>query len=64
MARTFKLDDLHLILLSTATQRNDGNLLPVAATIANQPDRIAKAFTALLKHKLVDEVAGLTVLSV
>jgi hypothetical protein len=60
MARTFKLDDLHLILLSTATQRDDGNVLPVAATIANQPDRIAKAFTALLKHKLVDEVAGLT----
>lgn len=60
MARTFKLDDLHLILLSTAAQRNDGNLLPVAATIADQPDRIAKALPALLKHKLVDEVAGLT----
>jgi hypothetical protein len=49
-----------LFMLSTATQRDDGNVLPVAATIANQPDRIAKAFTALLKHKLVDEVAGLT----
>jgi hypothetical protein len=60
MARTFKLDDLHLILLSTATQRNDGNLLPVAATIADQPDRIAKALPALLKHKLVREVVGLT----
>jgi hypothetical protein len=60
MARTFKLDDLHLILLSTATQRGDGNVLPVAATIADQPDRIAKALPALLKHKLVDEVAGLT----
>jgi hypothetical protein len=60
MARTFKLDDLHLILLSTATQRDDGNLLPVAATIADQSDRIAKALPALLKHKLVDEVAGLT----
>jgi hypothetical protein len=60
MARTFKLDDLHLILLSTATQRDDGNLLPVAATIADQPDRIAKALPALLKHKLVDEAVGLT----
>jgi hypothetical protein len=60
MARTFKLDDLHLILLSTATQRDDGNLLPVAATIADQPDRIAKALPALLKHKLVDEITGLT----
>jgi hypothetical protein len=60
MARTFKLDDLHLILLSTATQRDDGNLLPVAATIADQPDRTAKALPALLKHKLVDEVVGLT----
>jgi hypothetical protein len=60
MTRTFKLDDLHLILLSTATQRDDGNVLPVAATIADQPDRIAKALPALLKHKLVDEVVGLT----
>ncbi|WP_260600044.1 DUF3489 domain-containing protein [Sphingomonas endolithica] len=60
MARTFKLDDLHLILLSTATQRDDGNLLPVAATIADQPDRIAKALPALLKHKLVGEVVGPT----
>jgi hypothetical protein len=60
MARTFKPDDLHLILLSTAAQRDDGNVLPVAATIADQPDRIAKALTALLKHKLVDEVVGLT----
>jgi hypothetical protein len=60
MARTFKLDDLHLILLSTAAQRDDGNILPVAATIADQQDRIAKALPALLKHKLVDEVAGLT----
>jgi hypothetical protein len=60
MARTLKLDDLHLILLSTATQRNDGNVLPVAATIADQADRITKALPALLKHKLVDEVVGLT----
>jgi hypothetical protein len=60
MARTFKLDDLHLILLSTAAQRDDGSMLPVAATIADQPDRIAKALPALLKHKLVDEVVGLT----
>jgi hypothetical protein len=60
MARTFKLDDLHLILLSTATQRDDGNLLPVAATIADQPDRVAKALPALLKHKLIGEVVGLT----
>jgi hypothetical protein len=60
MARTFKLDDLHLILLSTATQRDDGNVLPVAATIADQPDRIAEALPALLKHKLVNEVVSLT----
>ncbi|WP_260600216.1 hypothetical protein [Sphingomonas endolithica] len=60
MARTLKLDDLHLILLSTATQRDNGNVLPVAATIADQGDRITKALPALLKHKLVDEVVGLT----
>ncbi|WP_260599984.1 DUF3489 domain-containing protein [Sphingomonas endolithica] len=60
MARIFKLDDLHLILLSTAAQRDDGNVLPVAATISDQLERVAKALPALLKHRLVDEVVGLT----
>jgi hypothetical protein len=56
MARKFKLDDLHLILLSTATQRDDGGILPISEIIADQQDRIAKALPELLKHKLVDEV--------
>jgi hypothetical protein len=60
VARPSKLDDLHLILLSTSAQRDDGNVLPVAPTIADQTDRIAKALPALLKHKLVDQVGGLT----
>ncbi|MES2044571.1 MAG: DUF3489 domain-containing protein [Pseudomonadota bacterium] len=58
MARKFKLDDLHLVLLSTASQREDGNVLPVADSIADQQDRIAQALPELLKHKLVDEAAG------
>ncbi|MDB5575556.1 MAG: hypothetical protein JWR80_732 [Bradyrhizobium sp.] len=58
MARKFKLDDLHLILLSTASQREDGNILPVADSIADQQDRITQALPELLKHKLVDEAVG------
>jgi hypothetical protein len=51
MARKFKLDDLHLILLLTATQREDGGILPVSETIANQQDRIAKALPELQVEK-------------
>jgi hypothetical protein len=58
MPRKFKLDDLHLILLSTASQREDGNILPVADTIADQQDRIATALPELLKHNLLAEAVG------
>jgi len=53
-----KLNDTQSILLSTASQREDGNVLPVADSIADQQDRIATALTDLLKHKLVDEPVG------
>ncbi|MDB5575513.1 MAG: hypothetical protein JWR80_689 [Bradyrhizobium sp.] len=58
MARKFQLDDLHLILLSTASRREDSNVLPVADSITDQQDRIATALPELLKHKLVDEAAN------
>lgn len=56
MPRKLKLDDLHLILLSTASQRDDGSVLPVAESIAGDTDRISTAVTQLLNHRLIVEV--------
>ena len=56
MPRKLKLDDLHLILLSTASQRDDGRVLPVADSIAGDTDRISAAVTQLLNYKLIEEV--------
>jgi hypothetical protein len=56
MARQLKLDDLHLILLSTASQRDDGNVLPVAVGVAAETERVSAALAQLLQHKLVEEV--------
>jgi hypothetical protein len=55
MARTPKLNDLQLILLSTASAREDGNVFPLAECIVNKPTEVAKAITALLKRSLVSE---------
>ena len=58
MGRTFKLSDIHLILLSTAAERDNGALLPVAASIADKQEQVSKALAQLLKHRLVEEVAA------
>ena len=55
MTNNPKLNDLQLILLSTATQRDDGNLLPVADSIAKEGERVRKAVQSLLKRSLVEE---------
>jgi hypothetical protein len=55
MARTPKLNDLQLILLSTASARDGGNVFPLAECIAHKPAEVAKAITALLKRSLVIE---------
>jgi hypothetical protein len=55
MARTPKLNDLQLILLSTASAREDGNVFPLAECIVNKPAEVAKAITVLLKRALVSE---------
>ena len=55
MSKKPKLNDVQLILLSTAAQRDDGNVLPVAESIANNEDRIRKAVPLLLKRGLVEE---------
>jgi hypothetical protein len=56
MAPSFKLNDIHLILLSTAAGRDDGAILPAADSIAGQQAQISKALIQLLKHELVEEI--------
>jgi hypothetical protein len=57
MARTHKLNDLQLILLSTASQRESGCLLPYPDQLTAAEASIRKAAEALLKCGLVQETA-------
>ncbi|MBV9931145.1 MAG: DUF3489 domain-containing protein [Alphaproteobacteria bacterium] len=55
MAKQPKLTDLQLVLLSTASQRKDGNLLPVADSIKSDEAKVKKAIEALVKRSLAAE---------
>jgi hypothetical protein len=55
MTKTIRLSDLQLILLSTASQRETGAVLPVPDTLAGQTDRLAKEIPPLLKRQLIEE---------
>jgi hypothetical protein len=55
MTKSPRLNDLQLILLSTAASRDNGSLLPVAENIANDAERIGAAIKALMKRQLVEE---------
>lgn len=55
MARTRNLNDLQLILLSTASQREDGSVLPPPESLGDQQERISKALPTLLRRKLILE---------
>lgn len=57
MSRNPKLSDLQLILLSTASQREDGSLFPLAESIGDQGDRIQKAIPPLLRRALVEKLS-------
>lgn len=50
-----KLNDLHLVLLSTAAARDTGSLLPFPASVAGEQERIAKAVSELMRRSLVEE---------
>ena len=52
---TTKLNDLQLVLLSTASQRKVGNFFPVAASIAGDPDRVDHDAKLLLRRELAQE---------
>lgn len=50
-----KLNDLQLVLLSAAAQRDDGSLLPPPEHLADQSARIRKVIPPLIKRELVAE---------
>ncbi|MCP3731037.1 DUF3489 domain-containing protein [Sphingomonas sp. MG17] len=50
-----KLNDMQLILLSTAAQRESGSLYPLPDTITSDDKRKAKAIDALLKRGFAEE---------
>ncbi len=50
-----KLNDLQLVLLSAAAQRDDGSLLPPPDHLADQSARIRKVIPPLIKQELVAE---------
>jgi len=56
MTRSPKLNDMQLILLTTACQRDDGSLLPPPDSIGVQGARIRKAVAVLIKRALATEV--------
>ena len=55
MTKTPRLNDLQLILLSTAASRDNSSLMPLAETIANDAARVGTAIKALIKRQLVEE---------
>lgn len=56
MTKMPKLNDLQLILLATAAQREDGSILPPPDSLGDQAERIRKAVPALLRRKLIVEM--------
>src|SRR3546814_10825632 len=48
----FRSNDLQFILLSTASNREDGNLLPAPDSVTADPDRVKTAVTSLVRRKL------------
>jgi hypothetical protein len=55
MTKPKKLNDLQLILLSTASQREEGNVLPLPEAAAKDVSRTRKAIQTLLKGGLAAE---------
>lgn len=51
-----KLSDLQLILLTSANQRENGQVLPVPESISGAGPRLKKSLSSLLKRSLVCEI--------
>lgn len=53
---TIKLNDLQLILLSAASNRADGGLLPAPDNVSADQERLKAAISSLVRRKLVAKV--------
>lgn len=56
-----KLDDIHLILLSHASQKDEGSLLPAPKTLKVDKPKLESALRHLLEQGLAEEVSGVKV---
>lgn len=50
-----RLNDMQLVLLATAAQREDGSLMPLPESVGDQADRAKKAVEQLIKKGLATE---------
>jgi hypothetical protein len=50
-----RLNDMQLVLLATAAQREDGSLMPLPESVGDQADRAKKAVEQLIKKGLAAE---------
>ncbi|MBY8825518.1 DUF3489 domain-containing protein [Sphingomonas colocasiae] len=55
-----RLNDMQLVLLASAAQREDGNLMPLPESIVDQADRAKKAVEQLIRKGLVAELPDAT----
>jgi len=53
-----RLNDMQLVLLATAAQREDGSLMPLPESVGDQADRAKKAVEQLIKKGLAAEQPG------
>lgn len=53
--KNVRLNDLQLVLLSAASNREDGSLLPAPASVAADPKRVQSAITSLVRRKLAEK---------
>ncbi len=53
-----RLNDMQLVLLATAAQRDDGSLMPLPESVGDQADRAKKAVEQLIKKGLAAEQPG------
>lgn len=56
MTKTLRLNDLQLVLLSTASQRDEGSLLPPPDSIGERTPAVDKAIKSLLRRGLAAEL--------
>lgn len=57
MAKSTRLNDLQLVLLTNALKRDDGNVVPLPESLAcdEEHDRVSKGIESLLKLQLIAE---------